>query len=120
MEPLSKDAVEVSSLSELTSYHCPVFVEVHTQMSNNRDEHQMVDWQCFGPVPCHRLPKAMPLKTTSQVDEAAALFDEAVVTVIDASARIKPGFIPDYQWTPEEILLLASKKYYLWTSRPGR
>lgn len=66
----------------------------------------MVDWQRFCPVLCHRRPEAVPFETTGQSDAA-------VVSAIDASARMKPGFTPDYQRIPKEMSFLVSEKHYL-------
>lgn len=102
--------VNIFSMSELSSDHCPVLVHVETQHSIYRASRRIIDWDRFGPAFCRRLPEDLPLETTQQVDDAVNMFDTAVISAMEVSSRVKHNLTPDYHRIPEPISNLASEK----------
>ena len=67
----------------------------------------MDEWDRFGPAFCRRLPEEVRLDTTQHIDEAVALFDDAVVSSVGVCSRMKPNLTPDYHRIPEEVRLFS-------------
>lgn len=82
--------VYVSSLSELSSYHCPIQAHVETQYFIVRDKRRLIDWESNGPAFRRRLPEQVPFDTIQHV---VALLDEHAVSAINVSSRMKLGLM---------------------------
>ena len=55
--------VHVSALTELSSDHLPILIQVATQHVVRRDVRKVVEWDRYGPALSRRLPEAGPLET---------------------------------------------------------
>ena len=98
-------SVESVSYTHLDVYKRQLLILIHvaTQHVVRRDVRKVVEWDRYGPALSRRLPDAGPLETFRQVDEA-------VVSAIDASSRMKPGVTPHWQRIPEETSALACER----------
>ena len=88
-------------------YSCSRVSSSRPDVYKRQDVRKVVEWDLYGPALSRRLPEAGPLETIRQANEAVAAFDEAVVSAIDASSRMKPGVTPHWQRIPEETSALA-------------
>lgn len=50
------------------------------------------------------------MNTVHHVDEVVAKFDEALVSAMDVSSRMKPNLSSDHHLIPEDVSLLALGK----------
>lgn len=77
--------MQVDSLIEISSDHCPILVHVAFQYTQGIDVRRVADWNCFGLAVCRRLPEEISFDSIYLIDEAVAVFDDAITSSLDSA-----------------------------------